>query len=53
MVTSDWWHDLSDEELADRLKQRGMPPPVAEDWVYYRDTEGAAHQISRFFEEHE
>jgi hypothetical protein len=45
------WRDLSDDELADRLKQRGMPPPVADDWVHYREVEGAARQISRFLEE--
>jgi hypothetical protein len=48
-----YWEELSDDELAERLKQRGMPPPVADDWVHYRDVEGAARQISRFLEEDE
>lgn len=45
------WQDLSDDELSERLKQRGMPPPVADDWVHYRDTEGAAQIINRILEE--
>jgi hypothetical protein len=44
------WQDLSDDELAERLIQRGMPVPVAHDWVWYRETTGAAQMINRILE---
>jgi hypothetical protein len=47
------WQELSDDELAERLKQRGMPAPIAHDWVFYRDTEGAVQIINRILEENE
>lgn len=42
-----WWDELSDDELAARLQQKGMPEPVAKDWVLYRDTAGASEYIDR------
>jgi hypothetical protein len=43
-----FWEDLSDGELADRLKQRGLGPSLAEHWVYHRETEGGAELISEY-----
>ena len=41
-----WWTELSDDELAARLMQRGMAPTVARDWVQWRDSVGGVEEIS-------
>jgi hypothetical protein len=43
-----FWVDLSDDELADRLKQRGLDSFLAENWVYHRETEGGAELITEY-----